>query len=91
MNEKLILTASIGFSLQELESSDAGKYLWGKAEAMERAAELEFRSIDPEDTKEVRRLQNEIKVADMFRKFMTEGIESGKLAEDEFNAQTRQD
>lgn len=77
----LLAHVDIGLAIKQFLQSDVGQYLTGRAlEASDDAME-KLKRADPEDVKLVRKLQNEIMMADNFAQWLTDGKLEGEHAE----------
>ena len=88
-NDFLFNVAKTGIELESFLSSSIGKAFTKRCDDMERVAELAMRTVDPEDAKAVRELQNRLLVVDEFRRFVIEGIQEGKAAAEQLDEEAR--
>ena len=83
----LLANVDIGLAIRQFLESEVGQYLTGRAlEASEDAMD-KLKVADPEDAKLVRKLQNEIMMADKFAQWLHDGKLSGEHAEHELHQQ----
>ena len=77
--EKIILLqrAAFGREVDEFWGSRIGGYLQDRARECYTAAILELKTVDAEDTKKIRHLQNEVWKAEMVEKWLSEVILDG--------------
>ena len=82
-NKQLFGKVSLGLDVQAFLQSPVGRYLIGKAEN-ERAAALErLATVNPDDTKDVRRAQNKVAVIDLIQSWLAEAITEAGVAEND--------
>jgi hypothetical protein len=74
-------SAHIGIEAQEFIKSELYAKIIERSQAQSQEAILKLIDADPEDQKEIRKLQNEIRVAEMFQKFVVDCINDGIIAE----------
>jgi len=68
-------------TLHFVEREPVGKYLVERAH-MKRVEALEaLADVDPEDSKTIRKSQNDSKITDLFLRWLDEAIEAGQVAE----------
>lgn len=80
MNDELIAEALIGDEAEKFLESDLGKCLIGMARQETDAAIFALETVDPENTIEIRRLQNRAWLGRSFEGFVLELIERGRNA-----------
>ena len=76
-----IAQADLGLTLEEFKRSKAGRYLIGCALQEAREALRKLKTVDPNDTKAITALQNEIWRAESLVQWVEEAIYTGKNAE----------
>ena len=74
--------ARLGIDCDRFLASSIGKYLWGRVDEQVESAEIEFRSVDVHDSNAVQKIQNNIRVAELFKIWMLDAIQQGQVAED---------
>lgn len=79
--EHLFDAAHIGIEAQEFMKSELYAKIIERSRAQSQEAIVKLIDVDPEDQKEIRRLQNEVRVAEMFQKFIIDCINDGIVAE----------
>lgn len=72
--------AILGEAAHEWWNSDLGKYIIGRSFQETERIRTELGSVDPEDSKKIRELQNAIKIAEKALIWMNEQIETGREA-----------
>ncbi|MCK5517192.1 MAG: hypothetical protein KAI39_09985 [Desulfobulbaceae bacterium] len=72
--------ARIGDDLERFTKSPAGRFLWNKADEHVDSAKNALAICSPLDSEKIRELQNKIQVANMFKQWVSEGIQSGDQA-----------
>ena len=82
----LLRTIGLGMDIKVFKKSPVGKFLLDRAEMEAVQSFNALKIADPEDPRLIRELQNKIKVAESFELWLEEGIESGKNAEDQYEA-----
>ena len=70
--DRLIQASNCGIDAKEFLSSDVGRRIISKADEMISLAMEKLSKVDPFNGQEIQRIQNEIKVANMFQVFMHE-------------------
>ena len=83
----LLAHVDIGLAIKQFLQSDVGQYLIGRAAETADEAMQKLKGADPEDAKLIRALQNEIKMADSFAQWITDGKLEGEHAELELHQQ----
>ena len=78
--QKLYAEAVLGEQIDRFFRSDEGRYVLQMAVDVEEKNKEKLAQVDPEDVKEIRRLQNEIGVATQAIKWLNEAIEVGRDA-----------
>jgi hypothetical protein len=79
----LLQRAVFGKQVENFWASDVGRYLQTKAQERYNAAIDQLRDVDPEDAKEIRRIQNEIKFSECFVGWLNEALREGLEARTE--------
>lgn len=69
--------ALLGEQVRGFVVSEIGTYLLRRADERAQQAMTMLGSVDPEKPIEIRKLQNEIRVADLFREFLSDAVEQG--------------
>ena len=72
---------SFGLDCQAFMQSTIGKYLAGRANADMESALEDMKTVNAEDPKAIRELQNRVKVAECFLIWMGEAVTEGENAE----------
>lgn len=80
MNEELIAEALIGDEAKKFLDSDFGKTLMGLAQQEATLAMGLLKSADPEDSKTIRSIQNDIWRAEKFEEWLIDLISAGETA-----------
>jgi hypothetical protein len=80
LNDELIAEAEIGDEAKNFLESDLGKCVLGMAQQDAEAATAKLKTVDPEDAKAVRSLQNEIWKAETFGAYVAELFTRGENA-----------
>jgi len=79
-SEFAIAEVELGIDLEQFLESPHGRYLEGRAKFALAAARDQLEIADPTNSVEVRRFQNDARVARMFMEWVTEGISRGEQA-----------
>lgn len=74
-------TAIFGAQVSQFMESDVGVYLMQKADDYAQDAIDKLTRVDPEDPPAIRRLQNQIAVADLIAAWLKEAMAMGKQSE----------
>ena len=77
---ELINRAQFGKQIEAFWSSRIGEYLAARTKELYTTANEALKSVDPHDWKAVQALQNDIKVAEMFDKWLSEAVQNGLQA-----------
>ena len=80
MNEELIAAAELGEQAKKFLESDLGQCLIGISKQEIELAREKLDSVDPEDAKKIRDIQNDIKVAKYFEQWLVELLSKGENA-----------
>ena len=80
MSDELIAQAEIGEQAKKFVESDLGQCLIGMAQQEIQVAKDALAETDPDDSKAIRKLQNDIKVAAYFEQWLAELISNGNNA-----------
>ena len=80
MNEELIAAAEIGDEALKFVESDLGRTMLGIAEQDILLAQQKLLDVDPDDSRRVREIQNDARVALMFKSWLVELIDKGNAA-----------
>lgn len=80
MSDALIAAAEIGEEARAFLESDLGKYIIGVAQQEAQLALEKLAEIDPSRIEEVRKTQNEVRVARMFEQWLLEALHDGEQA-----------
>lgn len=81
---------AFGLDVQQFMGSSIGQYLTRRANAVIEEADIALRSVDPEDPKAIRTLQNKSAAASYFLDWMGEAVTEGEQAEASFVAADQQ-
>ena len=87
MNKELLAEAIIGKDAEEFFASELGQVVIGRADQEYSEALEGLRTVDPEDAKSIRELQNKAWRAESFKGWLAELIISGKQAIQTLDAQ----
>ena len=87
MNKELLAEAIIGKDAEEFFASELGQVVIGRAEQEYTEALEGLRTVDPDDVKSIRDLQNKAWRAESFKGWLAEIIISGKQALQTLDAQ----
>lgn len=79
-NENLVKMASLGIEAEAFIRSDLFFAINDIAKERSREAMMKMIDVDPEDSKEIRKLQNEIRIAEMFENFILDIINNGRVS-----------
>lgn len=77
-------TIEFGMDVKQFMGTNLGRFLQAKANAKIEAARDAMTSVDPEDPKAIRKLQNDVAVGSMFLQWMGEAVTEGENAERQF-------
>ena len=80
MNDELIAAAEIGDEALRFVESDLGKTMLGMADQDILLAQQKLLDVDPDDSRRVREIQNDARVALMFKSWLVELIDKGNAA-----------
>lgn len=80
-SENLVAYAVLGKQLEEFWASDVGRYLRGRAKNAYTAAVNELMTCDPTDARAVIKARGACWQAEMFERWVNEGIEAGLNAQ----------
>lgn len=79
-------TIAFGLDTKQFMGSTLGRYIQAKANEQIEAARDALQTVDPEDAKEVRRLQNDATVAAMVLTWIGQAVIEGEMAERQFES-----
>lgn len=82
MSNELLDLARLGVEAQAFKRSELYKFLFLQSSREEEDLLGQLREADPEDPAGIRDLQNKLTVIDMFRTYLDEIENSGRLAEE---------
>lgn len=85
--DPIVRTAIFGRQVSDFLSSDVGQYLMQKADDHAQEAIDALTRADPEDPKAIRKLQNQIAVADLIASWLKAAEFEGEQAEDHLRQQ----
>jgi len=74
--------AVLGVETEKFLLTPTGKYLLERAEIDREKAINEFKTVDPTNTSEVRRIQTDLDTPDRIVKWLSDAIDSGRAAHD---------
>ncbi len=74
-------TIEFGLDVQQFMGTNLGRFLRAKANAQIESAHEALGSVDPEDPKAIRKLQNDAAVASLFLHWIGEIVTEGENAE----------
>jgi len=74
--------AKLGVETEKFLMTSVGKYLLERAEIAREKAINEFKTVDPMNTNEVRRIQTDLDTPDRIVKWLSDAIDSGRAAYD---------
>lgn len=80
---------ALGLDIERLMGTDIGRYLQQRAQDKHDAALEALSTVDPEDARAVRALQNEAAVARMFLEWLGEAVTEGEQAQMQLEQQDR--
>lgn len=83
--EELRGRIAFGLDVQQFMGSTLGRYLQNKANADIEAALDALKTADPEDPKAIRKLQNDVAVAESVLLWLGEAVTEGEQAERQFH------
>lgn len=89
--DELIATAELGDEAKRFLESDLGKVMLGLAQQEVELAQEDLEEVEPTDTAEIRKLQNQAKVGRWFEKWLRELLADGEAALSAFKQQQHQD
>lgn len=90
--EDLLLTeARIGIEAEQFLRTSVGQYLIGRAELEEREALESLGEVDPENAKAVREAQFRLQVARAVPRWLSDAIQSGRIAQTVIEAEENND
>jgi hypothetical protein len=78
--EELQEAAYIGDQIERFLKTDIFRFIMAKADNQSQLALLSLAHADPENAKEIRRLQNQVVLSDLLRDFLNQGIIEGNEA-----------
>ena len=78
--DELIAAAEIGDEAKRFIESDLGKCMLGMAQQEVLAAQEALEKVDPQNTAEIVRLQNQARLGRFFREWMLELLDRGESA-----------
>lgn len=81
MTEEATATMLVGMNAESFLESDVGRYLLGCASQEAAEAYEKLKNADPEDSKTIRQLQNQIWRAESFKQWLEEIINAGRQAD----------
>jgi hypothetical protein len=90
MNEELIAEAELGEEARQFLDGNLGKYLIGLAEQEVWMAQKALGTVDPRDATAIMDLQNHIKVATWFQKWLEDLVDKGDSALEAFKQQQQE-
>lgn len=79
-------TIAFGLDVKQFMGSTLGRYMQAKANEQIEAARDALQTVDPEDTRAVRKLQNDAAVAGAVLMWLGEAVTDGEQAERQFEA-----
>ena len=82
-DDKNFEAATLGIETEAWVRTKPGKFLWDKAVGEEEQSFEDFLKADPTDTSEMIRIQQQARIARMFREWVSEAIAVGKHAEEQ--------
>lgn len=80
MNDELMASAELGDEAKRFAESDLGRCMFCIASQEVAIAQERMESVDPDDAKKIREIQNEIKLHRNFRQWVLELIDKGEAA-----------
>jgi len=86
-NDPLVRTAVFGQQVENFLRTDIGNYLLESAKSKKDQAVEEFKKVDPLNSAEVLKAQNEIRIADLFMDWLAEAIQNGRQASENLETQ----
>ena len=81
MKDYLFETAQLGIETEQFIHTGLGKYLVFRANKEKDEAVMEMQVVDPEDSKECRRIQERLNLPDKILTWIDHIIKEGKLCE----------
>lgn len=81
----LLAEVELGLDVEKFLESKVGRYLVGRALYEAEAATEQLKTADPEDAKQIRRLQNEIYRSNQVVEWLKEAMLAGRNAEEQIH------
>lgn len=81
----LLAEVELGLDVEQFMQSKVGRYLVGRAMHEADQATEQLKTADPENSKEIRRLQNEIYRSNQVIEWLNEALQAGKNAEEQIH------
>jgi hypothetical protein len=75
--QELLERAQFGKQIEQFWGSRIGAYLQARADELYSTALEQLKTVDPEDTKAIRKLQNEIFKAESFKTWLSDAVTDG--------------
>lgn len=82
----ILATIAFGLDVEKFMGSTLGQYLTAKAHADIAVAEEALRTVDPEDPKAIRKLQNDAAIAANFLLWIGQAVTAGEIAQRELES-----
>lgn len=86
-NSPILQQIDLGFQVEAFLQSDIGRYLVQRAEAQVEEAVEKLKRCDPENSAQIRAIQNDIQVAEAIQYWLAEAIQSGLNAQQQLHDQ----
>ena len=74
---------ALGMDMENFLRTDVGKYLSGRAEVEIAAFRTQLDDLDPEDSKNIRDIQQEIATRKVWKEWLYEAIQAGEVAQED--------
>lgn len=83
--------AKFGIEVERFLSSDIGRYLIGRAEGEEHEALQILAEVDPHDSNEIERQQNQIWRARSIQQWLVQAVQAGLMAQHQIETEEEND
>ena len=84
---QIIGRVKFGFKAEDFIASELGRYLEARAQLEVEQSHLDLETVDPDDAKQVRAIQQKIAVAKQWRQWIEEAVADGVQAQQEAAAE----
>ena len=86
-NSPILQQIDLGFQVEAFLQSDIGRYLVQRAEAQVEEAVEQLKRCNPENSAQIRAIQQDIQVAEAIQYWLAEAIQSGLNAQQQLHDQ----